>query len=315
MTEYLSIDDVIVWAQEELGRSVSKGRIMNLLLDERISVHFSAEVDLHGVAIHQPNGRLETIKVPVPFKGVLKALTPPSNTDCLTASLVEVAFVRGKGFRLEQQATVAGCELPTEEEHGGCILPGYGVEAILDFALIPRGEWLICTDDLRALFEERGEVNGSIPKKGVLASGGRMDETVQSSPIESRAFGGRCLKVGYDQGGSTKPPGTAAVLVQEEARPDNSDVSTDRLVSWQRALFECWPQIVASYAEKLSPRNAMLWLKKNGPRDVIPEHQPSLESMQWIAEASDGAVHTVTLKTIRNVIAAWRAAGQPPAQK
>ena len=36
----LSIDDAIVWAQEELGRSVSKGRIMNLLLDERISVHF-----------------------------------------------------------------------------------------------------------------------------------------------------------------------------------------------------------------------------------------------------------------------------------
>lgn len=193
---------------------------MNLLLDERISVHFSAEVDLHGVAIHQPNGGLQAIKVPVPFKGVLKALTPPSNGGCLTASLVEVAFVRGKGFRLERQATVAGCELPTTEEHGGCILPGYGVEAILDFAPIPREEWLICTDDLRALFKERGEVNDSTPKKGVFASGGLMDEAVPSSPIESWAVGGRCLEVSSDQRETTQHASTTAEPEHGDARQE-----------------------------------------------------------------------------------------------
>lgn len=243
MTEYLSIHDAVVWAQEELGRSISEERIMNWLRDERISVHYSAEGELHGVVIHHPNGRLEAIKAPVPFNGILRAMTPPSNGGCLTASLVEVAFVRGKRFRHERQATVAGCDLPTTEEHGGAILPGYGVEAILDFASIPREDWLICIDELRALFEERGRVNDPTPKKGVLASSGLMDEAVPSSPIEPGAFGGRLWEVSGGQGGSQQPTGTTAESEPEvscrsgvhgkQREPDAGDASAEASDDWQ----------------------------------------------------------------------------------
>ncbi len=167
MNEYLAIHDVTDWAQEELGKRLSERRIMSWLLDERISVYFSAEGVLHGVAIHHPQGRLETVKVPVPFNGILRAMTPPSNGGSLTASLVEVAFVRGKRYRHEQQATVAGCELPTAEEHGGAVLPGYSVQAMIDFVSIPRDDWLICTDELRALFEGQGDGDDPASANGV----------------------------------------------------------------------------------------------------------------------------------------------------
>jgi hypothetical protein len=100
--------------------------------------------------------------------------------------------------------------------------------------------------------------------------------------------------------------------IPDDAHREAADVSTDGLVAWQRALLECWPLIRADYASNPSPRNAARWLKKHGPRDAIPEHQPNIESMAWIA-ASDGASHSVTLKTIQNVISAWKKTGKLPA--
>ncbi|MBN9695934.1 MAG: hypothetical protein J0L85_09040 [Zoogloea sp.] len=103
-----------------------------------------------------------------------------------------------------------------------------------------------------------------------------------------------------------------AELVPTETHQAEAGVSTDGLVAWQRALLESWPQIRKAYAGKPSPRKAMQWLKKNGPRDIIPEHQPDIESMQWVA-ASDGAVRPVRLKTIQNTISVWKTAGKLPA--
>lgn len=164
MTEYLSIHEAIDWAKEELGRRVREKLIINFLLKKRMSVYFTASCDLHGVAIHHPDGRLEAIKIPVPFNGILQAKVPPCSVDRLIASIVEVAYVRGKRFRYERQVNifsklhelVAGCALPTSEDHGGYILPGYSVEAILDCVQISRENWLICTDELRELFDEPG---------------------------------------------------------------------------------------------------------------------------------------------------------------
>ena len=88
----------------------------------------------------------------------------------------------------------------------------------------------------------------------------------------------------------------------------NEIIDTGGFVGWQRALFECWPQISAAFPGKTSARNAVSWLKKSGPRDVIPKEQSLIESMEWIG--SDGATHTVSIKTVQNVISAWKKAGK-----
>jgi len=83
------------------------------------------------------------------------------------------------------------------------------------------------------------------------------------------------------------------------------------LVAWQRALLECWQQISTANQGKPNARDAMSWLKKNGPPDVIPKEQPKTESMEWIG--LDGAIHTVRLKTVQNVITTWKKTGKLPA--
>ena len=95
--------------------------------------------------------------------------------------------------------------------------------------------------------------------------------------------------------------------IKTEGSPD-----TNGLVAWQRVLLELWPQIAAAYKEgKPTPRDAMTWMKKNGPRDVIPELQPDSENMRWIG--LDGTMHTVTLKTIQTRVSEWKKTGKLPA--
>ncbi len=83
------------------------------------------------------------------------------------------------------------------------------------------------------------------------------------------------------------------------------------LVAWQRALLECWTQIADAHKGQPTPRDAMVWLKKNGSRDVISDFQPDSETMRWIG--LDGTVHTVALKTIQTRVSEWKKTGKLPA--
>lgn len=96
----------------------------------------------------------------------------------------------------------------------------------------------------------------------------------------------------------------------EEARQDEAGVSTDGMVAWQAVMLECWPKIAAAYKGKPRPRDAMQWLKKHGPRDVFPEHQPDHNALAWLDLA--GNPQTTSLKTIQNQISRWKADGNIP---
>ncbi|NMG73709.1 hypothetical protein [Aromatoleum diolicum] len=85
------------------------------------------------------------------------------------------------------------------------------------------------------------------------------------------------------------------------------------LVSWQRVLLECWPKIADACNGDPPPRQAMNWLKKNGPRDVIPADQPDGQRMRWIG--CDGTIHSVALKTIQSRFSEWKSAGNFPPEK
>lgn len=86
---------------------------------------------------------------------------------------------------------------------------------------------------------------------------------------------------------------------------------TDGLVAWQAVLLESWQEITNAYGENTTARNAMLWLKKYGPRDVFPVEQPDHDGLHWIDR--DGNPQSVRYKTISNQISAWKTAGKIPA--
>lgn len=86
---------------------------------------------------------------------------------------------------------------------------------------------------------------------------------------------------------------------------------TNGLVAWQRVLIDCWPKIIAARKDEPSARDAMAWLKKNGPRDVIPAEQPDSDGMRWLGH--DGTIHTVMLKTIQSRFSEWKKSGKFPA--
>lgn len=83
------------------------------------------------------------------------------------------------------------------------------------------------------------------------------------------------------------------------------------LVGWQRATLESWDEILKSRPRGGAVgRHAMRWLKKNGPRDVIPVVQPKGDEMAWLT--GDGKGKSVALKTVQNAIARWVKEGRIP---
>lgn len=98
-----------------------------------------------------------------------------------------------------------------------------------------------------------------------------------------------------------------------QAEPSGTEFtapSTNKLVAWQRVMLECWPEIKEVYKQKPQARDAMRWLKNNGPRDVIPEHQPLTEALAWINV--HGELKSVNLHTIQNTISRWKREGRIP---
>lgn len=90
-----------------------------------------------------------------------------------------------------------------------------------------------------------------------------------------------------------------------------ADGLVQQRVAWQRVLLEFWSQVAVVSEGKVRPRDAMKWLKKNGPRDVIPVEQPDSESMKWIT--GGGNIQTVSLRSIQNRISEWKKEGILPA--
>lgn len=83
------------------------------------------------------------------------------------------------------------------------------------------------------------------------------------------------------------------------------------LVGWQRVMLDNWQEILKSRPRGGAVgRHVVRWLKKNGPRDVIPEVQPKGDEMAWLT--GDGLGRSVALKTVQNVIAKWVKEGRIP---
>lgn len=83
------------------------------------------------------------------------------------------------------------------------------------------------------------------------------------------------------------------------------------LVGWQRVMLDNWQEILKSRPRGGAVgRHVVRWLKKNGPRDVIPEVQPKGDEMAWLT--GDGLGRAVALKTVQNVIAKWVKEGRIP---
>ena len=99
--------------------------------------------------------------------------------------------------------------------------------------------------------------------------------------------------------------------VSDEALQAEAGVSTDGLVAWQAVMIEAWPEIAKARQGKPTARNAVQWIKKHGPRDVIPAEQPDARSLRWIDR--DGGVQTVLCKSVGTRISEWRKAGLIPA--
>jgi hypothetical protein len=84
------------------------------------------------------------------------------------------------------------------------------------------------------------------------------------------------------------------------------------MVAWQAVTLENWPEIVKTHAgkEKQSPADVMKWLKKCGPRDVIPAEQPNQFALVWMDQYRNK--HTVQKSTIGNCLSEWRKTGIIP---
>lgn len=134
---------------------------------------------------------------------------------------------------------------------------------------------------------------------------------ILSPGIEPAASGVRRAEVRVAPGVSKQPAGTAAESEPEGAHQAEAGVSTDGLVAWQAVVIEYWPKIAKACGGKPTARKAMQWLKKHGPRDTIPEHQPDRDVMRWIDR--DNNPKSVALKTIQNQFPALQKAAETPA--
>lgn len=102
---------------------------------------------------------------------------------------------------------------------------------------------------------------------------------------------------------------------EHEQRPTEQKAAPDTggLVAWQAVMIESWPEIAKAHKGKPTPRNAMQWLKRHGPRAVIPEEQPDHIALRWLDLS--GNLQTVVLKSIQSRVSEWRKARIIPPEK
>jgi len=94
---------------------------------------------------------------------------------------------------------------------------------------------------------------------------------------------------------------------KESIKSDSQPEQGKPRVAWQAIMIESWERIrLANKGKRPSARQAMAWLKKNGPRDKIPEQQPFRDSLRWID--GDGEEQTAKIGSISSRISEWIAA-------
>lgn len=60
---------------------------------------------------------------------------------------------------------------------------------------------------------------------------------------------------------------------------ESPNTVTTGLVNWQGAALEAWSKIIEKHGIGVSAREAMKWLKDNGPRDVFGCPQPNRNAL------------------------------------
>ncbi|WP_295389103.1 hypothetical protein [uncultured Thiodictyon sp.] len=101
------------------------------------------------------------------------------------------------------------------------------------------------------------------------------------------------------------------IALPDAQRPTAAVPDTANMVAWRAVMLESWWAIMAEHGPNPAARAVLRWLKKNGPRDKIPEHQPDRDVLHWID--SYYSPQTVTLKTLSNCLYELRTAGKIPA--
>ncbi|HRD87384.1 MAG TPA: helix-turn-helix domain-containing protein [Accumulibacter sp.] len=195
--------------------------VIRYVRTERLPICFIYEGDLFDVVIERPGNDTIRANGKTPFSGTLKSLLPPENDRSLLASAVEIIEVFSQRFRMENGRTF-GCRLPTQENHGGPIIPGWRVTGDANFLEVPADEWLIHREDIDGaptapapVVPDDGARGASTsPPKSLVAwqasrSGAPEVPTAADSPTADKT----CERLPDDK------QGKAATLKQEQKAP------------------------------------------------------------------------------------------------
>lgn len=87
---------------------------------------------------------------------------------------------------------------------------------------------------------------------------------------------------------------------------------TAGMVKWHVAILDAWPDIMKAHGTKPNARAVLRWIKKSGPRDVIPDVQPLANELRWID--TDGNHRTTPIHTLETLLSLWRKKKMIPAE-
>lgn len=165
MNSFYTAEEAATWLTDNSGNKTSSRQVFDLVKSELLPVCFSIKADLFNATIQSPDGSIEKIKLDVPIDGVVKSLVSPRNKETLSATLITVLRVDGMQFSHKDGALVKGHRLPTTENHGGEIKPGYIIKGWLNFFEVPSTEWLFSIDDLHSIADQKKE-SSNVPTTG-----------------------------------------------------------------------------------------------------------------------------------------------------
>ncbi len=153
MKTLFTIAEAAAFTSKESKFPLSEDDVIDLAQQELLPICFAAEGELLQARIeHQ--GKAEEFNLPIPFNGILRAMSPPDSGENLNATLVEVVRVDRMRFAV-RDGKKFGVQFPTEDSHVGRIKFGYRVVAYVDFIDVPKGQWRFHIDDLLHILERQ----------------------------------------------------------------------------------------------------------------------------------------------------------------
>lgn len=138
----------------ESHQPISEYALLDLVDQEKLPICFKLDAELSGVTIVDPDGHEEIVSLPIPFRGLLRSMVPPSGNE-LDATLVQIVRADGILYVHKDGKLIKGHALPTEAVHGGYIRQGYKVTGFVDYHTIPVSDWLFHINDLAALVTDQ----------------------------------------------------------------------------------------------------------------------------------------------------------------